>query len=98
MLIVKNGNRSVQSLAQLYVDSKRKRSQPLSTSAAVRAIRTVLSKCTMSDEEIIVLVVRHASAQGIAVEFDNEQRRFTLGSDRSAFASALDKGSPDQPG
>ncbi len=61
---------SVEVLAEDYARSRRKRTRPVSVSAAVRAIRTISPNLTQTDRELSNIVAAAAVRHGHVVDFD----------------------------
>jgi len=62
--------RSVANVVDQYVESRRNPEWPISTGYALRAIRTVLPGCELSDRQLAELVAATAIRKGRNVAFD----------------------------
>lgn len=63
---------SAEDAAEMYVEAKMGSAVPISTAAAVRALRTLLTDCPLSDHELATLVAEAAIAEGLNVSFDGD--------------------------
>lgn len=70
MTIVDLRYHSVEVLAEDYARSRRKRTRPVSTTAAIRAIRTISPNLTQTDKELTNIVAAAAVRHGHVVDFD----------------------------
>ena len=70
MSIIELNSRSVETLAEAYARSRAERARPVSTAAAIRAIRTVSPNLTQSDRELSNIVAAAALRHGHVVDFD----------------------------
>lgn len=62
--------RSVAFVVDQYVESRRDPEWPISTGYALRAIRTVLPNCDLSDRQLAEMVAASAIRRGRNVAFD----------------------------
>lgn len=62
--------RSVAYVVDQYVESRRDPEWPISTGYALRAIRTVLPNCDLSDRQLAEMVAASAIRRGRNVAFD----------------------------
>lgn len=62
--------RSVEKVIEQYVESRRDSPWPISTTYALRAIRTVLPRCGLSDRQLADMVAAFAIRKGRDVSFD----------------------------
>lgn len=62
--------RSVGYVVDQYVESRRDPEWPISTGYALRAIRTVLPNCDLSDRQLAEMVAASAISRGRNVAFD----------------------------
>jgi hypothetical protein len=69
MTVISLAVKSTQDAAEAYVRSRRN-SQILSTERAIRAIRTLMPKCTATDRELADMLAALAVARGLCVSFD----------------------------
>ncbi|TKT82645.1 hypothetical protein [Aquamicrobium sp. LC103] len=67
--------RAVAQVVEQYVASRKSRDLPVSTAHALRAIRTVLPNCDMSDRELTDLVAASAIKSGRTISFDGSPMR-----------------------
>jgi hypothetical protein len=61
--------RTIQSAAESYVESRRN-GRPISALDAVRALRTLMADCPLTDREIVDLVARAAIRRRMIMNFD----------------------------
>lgn len=69
MYVVKDHDLNVQNFARDYVKAQAKRGM-VSTTRAVRAIRTVAPDCALTDRELADVVAEQAVIAGCAIDFD----------------------------
>jgi hypothetical protein len=62
--------RSIAYVVDQYVESRRDPEWPISTGYALRAIRTVLPNCALSDRQLAEMVAASAIRRGRNVAFD----------------------------
>ena len=62
--------RAVPQVVDQYVESRKKSDWPISTTHALRAIRTALPRCDLSDRQLIEMVAFSAISRGRNVAFD----------------------------
>lgn len=62
--------RTVGYVVDQYVESRRNPEWPISTGYALRAIRTVLPNCDLSDRQLAEMVAASAISRGRNVAFD----------------------------
>jgi hypothetical protein len=62
--------RSVAYVVDQYVESRRNPEWPISTGYALRAIRTILPNCDLSDRQLAEMVAASAILRGRNVAFD----------------------------
>ncbi|HWK65051.1 MAG TPA: hypothetical protein VNS34_08935 [Rhizobiaceae bacterium] len=62
--------RSIEKVVEHYVDSRTDDPRPISTTYALRAIRTVLPRCGLSDRQLSDMVAAFAIRKGRNVAFD----------------------------
>ncbi len=62
--------RTVGYVVDQYVESRRDPEWPISTGYALRAIRTVLPNCNLSDRQLAEMVAASAISRGRNVAFD----------------------------
>jgi len=71
MAIIDFPSRSVESLVDGYVRAGKGRTSAISTFAAIRAIRSLLPKCSCSDDDLANIIAERTVMQGCAVFFDD---------------------------
>lgn len=62
--------RTVDSVIEQYVDSRKESSWPISTSSALLAIRSVLPRCALSDRQLADRIAASAIRRGRNIYFD----------------------------
>jgi hypothetical protein len=62
--------RSVAKVIEQYVESRRNNPSPISTGYALRAIRTVLPRCGLSDRQLADMIAASAIRKRQNVSFD----------------------------
>ena len=62
--------RTVPQVVDQYVESRKKSDWPISTAHALRAIRTALPRCDLSDRQLIEMVAFSAISRGRNIAFD----------------------------
>jgi hypothetical protein len=62
--------RAVPQVVDQYVESRKKSDWPISTTHALRAIRTALPRCELSDRQLVDMVAFSAISRGRNVAFD----------------------------
>jgi hypothetical protein len=71
MAIISLAVKSTQDAVEAYVRSRRN-SPILSTERAIRAIRTLMPKCTATDRELADMLAASAVSRGLCVSFDGD--------------------------
>ena len=71
MAIISLAVKSTEDAVEAYVRSRRN-SQLLSTERAIRAIRTLMPRCTATDRELDDMLAVHAVSRGLCVSFDGD--------------------------
>jgi hypothetical protein len=62
--------RTPEGMAEHYITTRQTRRSPVSTAEAIRAMRTVLRDCPLTDRELADMVARSAIRHGLNVHFD----------------------------
>ncbi|MBL8584660.1 MAG: hypothetical protein JNL61_20840 [Rhizobiaceae bacterium] len=70
MAAIEFGPRSVTSVIDQYVNSRRSSDRPISMRDALRALRTALPLCALTDRQIVDLVAATAIERGRNIYFD----------------------------
>jgi hypothetical protein len=71
MAIISLAVKSTEDAVEAYVSSRRN-SQLLSTERAIRAIRTLMPRCSATDRELADMLAVQAVSQGLCVSFDGD--------------------------
>jgi hypothetical protein len=88
--------RSPQAVAKEYVGSRLK-SRLISTSQALRAIRTALPHCSLGDRELEDLVAAAAIEAGFDIQFDLEEDALTPLRKSKAKTPGVGQETPSNP-
>jgi hypothetical protein len=69
-------------IVEQYVDSRK--ATPISTNHALRALKSAIPGCALSDRELVDMVAEFAVARGRSVHFDTRKNRVSADEPRES--------------